>query len=141
MFKLLLTLFAASSVVLAGPITPVAFDVYNPKITSPVAAQVWPVGSAQVVSWDLHSIPPSEYEKVGHLLLGFNENDTENLDILHPLSTGFSIGDGNVTITVPDVPTRDDYIVVLLGDSGNVSPEFSIVPAAAPTTEDETFVR
>ncbi|KAF8655828.1 hypothetical protein AX16_002913 [Volvariella volvacea WC 439] len=43
-----------------------------------------------------------------------------------PLAEGFMLRDGQVEITVPDFPPRDNYIVVLMGDSGNSSPEFRI---------------
>lgn len=49
------------------------------------------------------------------------------------LSPGWTLADkfpltaGTVSFTVPaDVKQRDDYIVVLLGDSGNASPHFKI---------------
>jgi hypothetical protein len=44
----------------------------------------------------------------------------------HPLAEGFDIRDGHRTIRVPDVPPRNNYIVVVMGDSGNRSPEFTI---------------
>lgn len=82
MFKLFATLLVASAAVMASPVhVRNVADVYDPKITSPVAAQVWGVGSTQVVSWDLTSIPESEYSKTGYLLLGYLENNSENLDI------------------------------------------------------------
>lgn len=59
-----------------------------------------------------------------------------------PLAENFTIGTGRANITVPNVPTREDYIVVLFGDrcvfasstfplpltlcSGNASPKFKI---------------
>jgi len=126
MFNVLVTIFAASTAVMAGPVARAQLDVYDPEITSPIAAQVWAVGSTQLVAWDLTSIPASEYNKTGILLLGHLENNSENLDIKHPLATGFSIGAGNVSVTVPVVPNRDNYVVALLGDSGNISPQFTI---------------
>jgi hypothetical protein len=44
----------------------------------------------------------------------------------HPLAEGFDIRDSQRTIRVPDVPPRNNYIVVVMGDSGNRSPEFTI---------------
>ncbi|TCD69893.1 hypothetical protein EIP91_005717 [Steccherinum ochraceum] len=134
MFKSFIAVLAAASAVVAGPVTRATLDVWDPKITNPTAGQVWAIGNKQLVAWDLNSIPSSEYNKTGMLLLGYIANDSENLDIKHPLATGFSIGDGNVTVTVPEVQERDNYVVALLGDSGNISPQFSIITAPVPST-------
>ncbi|THH34152.1 hypothetical protein EUX98_g171 [Antrodiella citrinella] len=138
MFKFLATALVASTAVVAGPVARAQLDVYNPEITSPVSAQVWAVGTTQLVSWDLSSIPSSQYDKPGMLLLGYLENNSENLDVRHPLATGFDIGAGNVTITVPAVVGRDDYVVALLGDSGNISPEFTITNVTDATSATST---
>lgn len=48
------------------------------------------------------------------------------------LADGFPLTSGSVNFVLPtDVAARDDYIVVLFGDSGNASPKFSIKPAAS----------
>ncbi|PSS38099.1 hypothetical protein PHLCEN_2v79 [Hermanssonia centrifuga] len=44
---------------LVGLVAGAAQDVWAPPITSPTAASVWPIGSAQNVTWDA-SHPPSE---------------------------------------------------------------------------------
>ncbi|KAG6844712.1 hypothetical protein H0H87_004435 [Tephrocybe sp. NHM501043] len=49
-----------------------------------------------------------------------------NLDLDHPLAENFKLRVGQVEITVPSVTPRDDYIIVLFGDSGNASPAFAI---------------
>ncbi|KAG6853571.1 hypothetical protein C0991_003167 [Blastosporella zonata] len=49
-----------------------------------------------------------------------------NLDLDNPLAQNFKLRAGEVQITVPSVPPRDDYIIVLFGDSGNSSPAFAI---------------
>ncbi|PPR07270.1 hypothetical protein CVT26_012430 [Gymnopilus dilepis] len=55
------------------------------------------------------------------------ENNSENLDIAHPLATGFPLTTGSVKVVLPkNVTARDDYFVVLFGDSGNKSPKFKI---------------
>lgn len=81
MFKFFVALLAASTAVMAGPVARATADVWDPRITSPVAAQVWLVGSTQVVAWDLNSIPATEYNKTGMLLLGHLTNNSEHLDI------------------------------------------------------------
>lgn len=48
----------------------------------------------------------------GRVILGFQANDSLNLDLDHPLAQNFKLRAGNVTITVPDVPPRNDYIIV-----------------------------
>lgn len=47
--------------------------------------------------------------------------------IARPLATKFSIRQGRVWFQLPYVKTRDDYIVVLMGDSGNASHMFTIL--------------
>jgi hypothetical protein len=66
----------------------------------------------------------------------------------HPLKTGFLLSDGCTSVTVPEVPTGDNYIVdrkssqvvfangqiltgrgTVMGDSGDVTDAFSIVPS------------
>ncbi|SJL04102.1 uncharacterized protein ARMOST_07462 [Armillaria ostoyae] len=42
------------------------------------------------------------------------------------LASGFDILLGEFEVTVPDVPESSEYILVLMGDSGNFSPEFII---------------
>jgi len=101
--------------------------VFNPKITAPTASASWPRGSVQTVSWDTKGIPREIIHNTGVLLLGYLENDSENLDIDNPLATRFPIMAGSVKVTMPrDIPSRDDYFVVLFGDSGNRSPNFRI---------------
>lgn len=70
-----------------------------------------------------------------------------------PLATNINYNVGQVQITVPNVPTRSDYIVVckwmscyyihdkpcsmlltVFGDSGNASPEFTIINDASSST-------
>lgn len=55
-----------------------------------------------------------------------------------PLLTGWTLANkfplsaGTVSFTVPaSLATRDDYIVVLFGDSGNASPHFKINGASS----------
>jgi hypothetical protein len=64
--------------------------------------------------------------------------------IAHPLAKGFALSDGKVDVVVPNVESKNSYIVAracpftlpsfaavltgltVLGDSGNISPEFTI---------------
>ncbi|MFD9793626.1 hypothetical protein ACFWXK_22070 [Streptomyces sp. NPDC059070] len=102
-------------------------DVYAPPILSPVAGDVWPVGSTQTVTWDTSNPPQQITNPTGLIALsrrGRFVNGPGGLD--RPLASEFSILDGHAEITVPDV-APGEYTVVLFGDSGNAGPPFSIV--------------
>ncbi|TBU29935.1 hypothetical protein BD311DRAFT_796293 [Dichomitus squalens] len=105
-----------------------ADDVFSPSVTSPTAGEVWTVGSVQTVTWDTSNIPAANQNQTGLILLGSVEDGStdEHLDIENPLASNFPIRGGAVNVTVPQVATRDDYVVVLFGDSGNASPKFTI---------------
>ncbi|KAI0659944.1 hypothetical protein C8Q70DRAFT_105287 [Cubamyces menziesii] len=116
-------LVAAASVVSAAP----AED-FEPHITAPTAGAVWHIGSTQNVTWDTSNIPPSNVNQTGLILLGYlvDGSEDEHLDGQHPLAVNFPITAGYASVVVPDVAPRDDYIVVLFGNSGNASPQFTI---------------
>ncbi|KAF9644283.1 hypothetical protein BDM02DRAFT_3077858, partial [Thelephora ganbajun] len=109
-------------------VTRAGHGTWNPQITAPQAGDIWTVGSTQFVTWNTDRIPPSAVNKTGALFLGFLDGyaTSENLDIHRPLAYGFPLIDGCVSVQVPDVKPRDTYIVVLMGNSGNASPEFTI---------------
>ncbi|KJA24350.1 hypothetical protein HYPSUDRAFT_162093 [Hypholoma sublateritium FD-334 SS-4] len=113
---------------MAAPVnTPQALIVFNPTITAPTKHMSWPKGSTQEIKWDTENIPAERTATTGVILLGYMENDSENLDIDHPLATGFPLNDGKVTVKMPtDIDSTKDYFVVLFGDSGNKSPVFRI---------------
>ncbi|KAI0301181.1 hypothetical protein B0F90DRAFT_1720025 [Multifurca ochricompacta] len=101
--------------------------VVAPTVTSPSSGSKWVVGSNQVVTWDTSKIPPSGQNNRGTIFLGFNNGtNSENLDVAHPLASNFSITSGRQSVVVPKVPHKTTYFVVLVGDSGNKSPEFTI---------------
>ncbi|TFY81138.1 hypothetical protein EWM64_g2875 [Hericium alpestre] len=102
-------------------------DVWSPPISSPSKGDVWTIGSTVTVSWDASNPPKTVTNNSGRLLLGYLDGTgSENLDIEHPLAQYFDLRDGKVDVSVPNVPSRDSCIVVLLGDSGNASPTFTI---------------
>ncbi|KDQ27028.1 hypothetical protein PLEOSDRAFT_1043604 [Pleurotus ostreatus PC15] len=104
--------------------------VWNPEITQPNRRTLWNRNTTATISWNASAIPKGAYEQKGKVVLGWlnpNLGGGEHLNIEHPLAHGFNLRDGHVQITVPQVAPRDDYIVVLFGDSGNASPNFSIV--------------
>ncbi|KAI0770001.1 hypothetical protein C8Q74DRAFT_1218474 [Fomes fomentarius] len=118
--------FALAAV--ATSVSAAVLDVPHPPITSPAAGDVWTVGSVQTVTWDVSTIPPASAGQSGEILLGYLEDGSvdEHLDVAHPLAVGFPINAGAVNVTVPAVQVRDNYIISLIGDSGNISPKFTI---------------
>lgn len=132
---LALSLFSLVSCVLTAPLP--ARDVVAPPITSPTASTVWNVGDTQTVTWSTANLPTNVTNPDGMLILGYVANGSENLMLQSPLATNLSYSVGQAQITVPSVPTGNNYIVVLFGDSGNTSPQFTITNGASsgtPTT-------
>jgi len=104
-------------------------DVWSPKITSPTKGAVWCEGSTVSVTWDTSNPPAQVTDPSGTIFLGYElsgGSGGENLDVDHPLASGFPLSQGQVSFKVPYVKHRDSYIVVLMGDSGNGSEEFTI---------------
>ncbi|KAJ7625384.1 hypothetical protein DFH06DRAFT_1229386 [Mycena polygramma] len=121
MFHLTIScLFFISLSVLAAPLD--SRTVFDPPIISPSANTVWKAGQVETVTWNASGIPAGS---TGQIVLGFLTSDSENLSNTS-LASGFDLTDGKVDITVPSVVTRTNYIIVLFGDSGNRSPEFTI---------------
>ncbi|RDB15283.1 hypothetical protein Hypma_004794 [Hypsizygus marmoreus] len=102
--------------------------VWNPKITSPTATTQWTVGSQVIVTWDLHNMPKQITNDRSMIVLGYSTpgKTNEHLDLKNPLASGFNVRQGQVTFTVPNVKPRNDYFIVLFGDSGNRSSAFPI---------------
>ncbi|KAL4069881.1 hypothetical protein V8B97DRAFT_1872028 [Scleroderma yunnanense] len=132
MFNSLLSLFSAfvlaiSYLAHAAPVKPEELLAFSPSIFYPTAGVVWPAGSVQNVTWRTDNIPDEVKNSTGLILLGYQTSDSENLDIKRPLASSFPITAGFVQFTVPsDLVYRTNYIVVLFGDSGNASPQFTI---------------
>ncbi|KAF8636190.1 hypothetical protein AX17_003678 [Amanita inopinata Kibby_2008] len=118
----------ASAAPVNSPGVPQTLIVFSPEITYPQANITWVMGSTYNVTWDTSNIPEGKVASMGLILLGHAGNNSENLYIAHPLATGFPIITGSVSVTMPrNVASRDDYFIVLLGDSGNASPTFKLV--------------
>ncbi|KAF5382661.1 hypothetical protein D9615_003034 [Tricholomella constricta] len=125
-------------------------DVFSPHITSPDENTVWPVGTKQTVTWETKDIPPDSQltNPNGKVVLGhLGPTGGLNLQLESPLAQNFKLRVGQIEITVPSVPPRDDYIIVLFGDSGNASPAFAITritggsnstTSAQPTTTPQS---
>ncbi|KAJ3796831.1 hypothetical protein GGU11DRAFT_829045 [Lentinula aff. detonsa] len=116
--------------------------VWDPTITSPVTGTVWTVGTMVNVTWwgELNDLikttcthifdterrsitdEPSTVSNAGEIYLA-----KDNVQMM-ALSGTFDLAaaDGSYAVTVPDVPTGDDYQIILYGDSGNIGPSFVI---------------
>ncbi|KAG7442979.1 uncharacterized protein BT62DRAFT_343253 [Guyanagaster necrorhizus] len=116
------------AVAIAYPMTKLQeLIVWSPTITSPTSSTNWCAGTPLNVTWDMMGMPEDGKNSTGLLLLGHQTQDSENLDIHHPLANGFPLSRGWVFCTMPnDTAPRSDYIVVLFGDSGNASPRFNV---------------
>ncbi|CDR88732.1 uncharacterized protein SPSC_05564 [Sporisorium scitamineum] len=111
--------------------------VYNPQITSPTSETVWTAGKTYTVTWKVSDIPAEAEGHKGTIKLGYLPADGSGGENLKwTLADGFAIKDGQTSVTFPtDLATRNDYIVVVMGDSGNASDKFTIIAAGA--TEQE----
>ncbi|PWY97161.1 hypothetical protein BCV70DRAFT_80720 [Testicularia cyperi] len=119
--------------------------VYNPRITYPNGDTEWNFGNKYTVTWDTSDMPPDAAGYKGQIKLGFVPQDgTGGYNERWQLAEGFAIKDGKAEITVPqDLEPRSDYVVVLFGDSGNISQQFVIKHPAEtapgePTTDTDT---
>jgi hypothetical protein len=111
-------LFTVSS---ATPVSLERRDVYVPPITYPTASTVWKKGQVHNVTWDVSDPPAQITNKIGRIQLREGGLTTPLI-----LADGFDILLGSIEVTVPWVITGSDYQLVLFGDSGNFSPEFTI---------------
>ncbi|KAH8110484.1 hypothetical protein DFH11DRAFT_1880544 [Phellopilus nigrolimitatus] len=130
LFAVLLSLFSLAR---ALPLALQPRDVWAPRVTYPVFGTVWSVGERYNVTWDLTSEPKQITNPTGQiwlrkdgLTLSQGPGSTQD-----PLASGFNLTDGHVEITVPDIAPDSDYELVLFGDSGNFSPNFTISAASS----------
>ncbi|KAG1906596.1 uncharacterized protein F5891DRAFT_472668 [Suillus fuscotomentosus] len=114
------TLLALFSLSLSAPMRR---DVFVPPIIYPKSGVVWIAGQHHNVTWETDGAPVSITNGIGRVYLANNTI----IDLDHPLAIGFDILDGRVSVQVPSVPTGQNYSLVLFGDSGNYSPQFTII--------------
>ncbi|KAI0373746.1 hypothetical protein BV20DRAFT_962318 [Pilatotrama ljubarskyi] len=131
-----LILAFAVSASLAKPLYLADRDAVSPPITNPTAQTVWRTGETQTVTWDvaaLNGAPPSN--PLAKIILGtLTADGDEHLMFDSPLVSGFPILGGNVSLTVPSVPSGANYIVCLFGSSGDISPTFTIIGTDASSS-------
>ncbi|KII88217.1 hypothetical protein PLICRDRAFT_41366 [Plicaturopsis crispa FD-325 SS-3] len=118
-----LVLAAASTAALAVPAARSALDVFVPPITYPHAGTQWYRGQTHNVTWDTSNAPVNITNRYGEIDLVRAGNVSDPV----LLAQGFDILLGRIEVQVPDyIQPRSDYELILWGDSGNFSPEFSI---------------
>lgn len=85
MFAKLLVLAASAALVFAAPsaVLPEADDIilWSADIKSPHFLSIWKAGSTQTISWIVDKVPQTGPNAIGTALLGYAENDSENLDL------------------------------------------------------------
>ncbi|OSC98395.1 hypothetical protein PYCCODRAFT_1439266 [Trametes coccinea BRFM310] len=96
-------------------------DVFVPPITYPHTGTVWYKGQRHNVTWDTTNAPVNITNKLGRIMLRKGDITTPVI-----LEDNFDILLGRIEVTVPWVLPDTDYSLVLFGDSGNFSPQFSI---------------
>ncbi|KAG2227981.1 hypothetical protein INT45_012005 [Circinella minor] len=63
----------------------------------------------------------------GIIKLGYLEEGSIDEHLYWDLGSGFLLNSGSQSVRLPrNLKTRDSYIIVLMGNSGNASPQFTI---------------
>jgi len=96
-------------------------DVFVPPLLYPHHGTMWRVGEDHHVVWNTTGAPVSITNQIGEIFLR-KDGVTGNV----PLAMDFDILLGRIEVRVPWVASGDGYQVVLIGDSGNFSPNFTI---------------
>ncbi|KAK0457227.1 uncharacterized protein EV420DRAFT_1271664 [Desarmillaria tabescens] len=122
--SLLLTYLSLFALVLAGPVNLDERDVFVPPILYPHSGTVWTIKQRHNVTWDTSNAPVNITNSRGYILLRKANRATPLI-----LAEGFDILLGRIEVTVPWVIQGDDYSLVLFGDSGNWSDNFTITGA------------
>ncbi|KAJ7124660.1 hypothetical protein C8R43DRAFT_899073 [Mycena crocata] len=120
----LIPLFLATATQ-ATPAGVAPLDVFVPHITSPTEGEVWVSKTEQTITWRVHCLDTTNAPQniSNGALLQLRKGDITAPFIL---AKDFDLRAGSLAITVPWVLSDTDYSIVLFGDSGNVSPTFTI---------------
>ncbi|KAI7855391.1 hypothetical protein BDC45DRAFT_506093 [Circinella umbellata] len=118
-------------------VTVVNAIVWNPEITVPKATSKWRAGETYTVKWKTTVLGEDIPDGVnGTIKLGYLEEGSINEHLYWDLATTFPLNSGAQTVTLPsDLETKTSYIIVVMGDSGNASPKFTIRAARPLTTQ------
>ncbi|KAL0082456.1 hypothetical protein F4703DRAFT_1865749 [Phycomyces blakesleeanus] len=102
--------------------------VLNPHIIVPNESTVWKAGGTFDVKWDTIVYgSPIAPEVNGTIKLGYLDGTDINEHLFWTLASGFPLNTGSQSVVLPtDLVTKASYIIVLMGDSGNSSPQFTI---------------
>ncbi|KAJ7021583.1 hypothetical protein C8F04DRAFT_1273439 [Mycena alexandri] len=130
--SLCIFLLFSVATILAAPLD--SRTVFAPPITSPTAQTVWKVGAVETVT-NATGIPAGV---TGKIMLGFLSSTSEGEHLSATLASGFNLTDQKVDVTVPSVAPGTQYIIVLFGDSGNLSPTFTIQGPSPSTSSGGT---
>ncbi|ORZ09621.1 hypothetical protein BCR42DRAFT_423798 [Absidia repens] len=100
--------------------------------TSPSSGTKWRAGDKRTVTWDTNvegGPIPDDYK--GTIKLGYlDPKDGPSEHLKWELASEFDLNKGSQVVTLPnDLETKRTYIIVLMGDSGNASPQFTITAA------------
>ncbi|KAF9474153.1 hypothetical protein BDN70DRAFT_885151 [Pholiota conissans] len=126
-FATLATLFVAAfapgmhALSLSNVAERAALDVFSPPVTTPTAGTVWTVGSTQEVTWDTSNAPVHITNGLGQIMLAKGGKITPVI-----LASKFDILQGSISVVVPWVQNGTNYEIILFGDSGNISQDFTI---------------
>ncbi|KAF8919069.1 hypothetical protein CPB85DRAFT_951941 [Mucidula mucida] len=115
------TIFLLMNVAMSAPVD--MRDVFVPPILYPNSSTVWKAGSTHSVT-DASNPPKSITNDQGVIML---VNPDGKLQFKNPLAKGFNIMNGKQDVQVPADTVPGNYSIVLFGDSGNRSPQFTIV--------------
>ncbi|KAF9492032.1 hypothetical protein BDN71DRAFT_1591924 [Pleurotus eryngii] len=102
--------------------------VYNPPVTYPTKGTTITAGRPFTVTWNTKGVPDEKKSSAVNVVLGHGRGKNEHLDNAHPLAEKIPIMEGKIHAVIPqDTPSRGDYFVVVMGDSANKSPTFTVV--------------
>ncbi|KZP20286.1 hypothetical protein FIBSPDRAFT_789637 [Athelia psychrophila] len=121
LFALFFALFSAFSLTSAAPLTLEKRDVWDPKVTYPTKGTVWKSGSKYTVTWETSDEPAQVTNPNGQIYLRQGDSTPPNA-----LASDFRLDSGSAQITVPSGSSGSDFVIVLMGDSGNWSGQFTI---------------
>ncbi|KAK0216642.1 hypothetical protein EDD85DRAFT_869772 [Armillaria nabsnona] len=122
--SLLFAFVSVFTLVFAIPVNLDKRDVFVPPILYPHSGTVWTINQRHNVTWDTSNAPVNITNSRGIIVLRKDNRATPLI-----IAEGFDIRLGRFEITVPWVVQGDDYSLVLFGDSGNWSENFTITGA------------
>ncbi|KAF9441998.1 hypothetical protein P691DRAFT_779599 [Macrolepiota fuliginosa MF-IS2] len=107
-------------------------DVWAPHILNPSSQSVWFIDQPQEVTWNTTDMPARVSNPNCQVYLGEwdrKEKVYKKIYYDHPIASSCTLRDGNTTVWVPKeswVKPSNNWVVVLMGDSGDHSSPFTI---------------